>query len=41
MEDPIEFSFTENKSMFNQREIGVDALSFKLALKAVLRQNPT
>ena len=40
MEDPIEFSFTENKSMFNQREIGVDALSFKLALKVVLRQNP-
>lgn len=40
MEDPIEFSFTDNKSVFNQREIGVDAPSFELALKAVLRQDP-
>lgn len=40
MEDPIEFSFTDNKSIFNQREIGVDAPSFGTALKAVLRQDP-
>lgn len=40
MEDPIEFDFSDNKSIFNQREIGVDAPSFEAALKAVLRQNP-
>jgi len=40
MEDPIEFSFTDNKSIFNQREIGVDVPSFGISLKAVLRQNP-
>jgi twitching motility protein PilT len=40
MEDPIEFSFKDNKSVFNQREIGVDAPTFELALKAVLRQDP-
>lgn len=40
LEDPIEYNFIDNKSVFNQREIGIDAPSFQKALKAVLRQNP-
>lgn len=40
LEDPIEYNFIDHKSVFNQREIGIDAPSFKLALRAVLRQNP-
>lgn len=40
MEDPIEFTFQDGKSIFNQREIGIDTPSFSLAVRAVLRQNP-
>jgi len=40
MEDPIEYNFTDNKCIFNQREIGIDVPNFGLGLKAVLRQNP-
>ncbi len=40
LEDPIEFNFIDAQSVFNQREIGIDAPSFQKALKAVLRQNP-
>ncbi|MCH6254959.1 PilT/PilU family type 4a pilus ATPase [Puniceicoccaceae bacterium K14] len=40
LEDPIEYNFVDEKSVFNQREIGIDAPSFPKALKAVLRQNP-
>jgi len=40
MEDPIEFTFQDGKSIFNQREIGIDTPSFNLAVRAVLRQNP-
>lgn len=40
LEDPIEYNFIDDKSVFNQREIGIDAPSFPKALKAVLRQNP-
>jgi twitching motility protein PilT len=40
MEDPIEFNFRDKKSVFNQREIGIDVPTFELGLKAVLRQNP-
>tara|TARA_B110000037_G_C17109094_1_gene501090 strand:- start:1269 stop:2369 length:1101 start_codon:yes stop_codon:yes gene_type:complete len=40
LEDPIEYNFIDKKSVFNQREIGIDAPSFPKALKAVLRQNP-
>ena len=40
LEDPIEFNFIDQKSVFNQREIGIDAPTFQKALKAVLRQNP-
>lgn len=40
LEDPIEFNYTDNKSIFNQREVGIDSPSFALGLKAVLRQDP-
>jgi twitching motility protein PilT len=40
IEDPIEYTFIDDKSVFQQREIGLDVPNFELAIKAVLRQNP-
>lgn len=40
IEDPIEFLFTNKKSIVNQREIGTDAESLQIALKNALRQAP-
>ena len=40
IEDPIEYTFVDDKSLFQQREIGLDVPNFELAIKAVLRQNP-
>ncbi len=40
IEDPIEYTFQDDKSLFQQREIGLDVPSFGLGIKAVLRQNP-
>jgi len=40
IEDPIEYTFQDEKSLFQQREIGLDVPNFGLAIKAVLRQNP-
>ncbi|MFZ2189765.1 MAG: PilT/PilU family type 4a pilus ATPase [Candidatus Magasanikiibacteriota bacterium] len=40
IEDPIEFVFTDKKSLVEQREIGTDTKSFANALKHVLRQDP-
>lgn len=40
LEDPIEFNFDDRKSVFNQREIGIDAPSFSHGMRAVLRQDP-
>ncbi len=40
LEDPIEFNYTDKKSVFNQREIGIDTPDFEHGLKAVLRQDP-
>ncbi|MEO5958797.1 MAG: PilT/PilU family type 4a pilus ATPase [Opitutaceae bacterium] len=40
IEDPIEYTFQDDKSLFQQREIGLDVPSFEAAIKAVLRQNP-
>ena len=39
IEDPIEFMFTPDKSLINQREIYVDSPSFAQALKASLRED--
>jgi twitching motility protein PilT len=40
IEDPIEFLHRHKKCMVNQREIGNDAQTFQLGLKAALRQDP-
>lgn len=40
LEDPIEFVFEDNQSVIEQREIGLDTLSFEAGLKHVLRQDP-
>ncbi|MES2536738.1 MAG: PilT/PilU family type 4a pilus ATPase [Pseudomonadota bacterium] len=40
LEDPIEFLFSNKKSIVNQREIGTDAASLQIALKNALRQAP-
>src|SRR6266536_636116 len=40
VEDPIEFLHGHKKCIVNQRELGSDAQSFGLALKAALRQDP-
>src|SRR5262245_8466546 len=40
LEDPIEYVFEDNQSVVEQREVGLDTLSFHHALKHVLRQDP-
>ncbi len=40
LEDPIEYLHRHNKSIINQREIGLDSRSFAAALRAALRQDP-
>jgi twitching motility protein PilT len=40
IEDPIEFLIRDKRSVINQREVGVDTLSFAQALKSALRQDP-
>jgi pilus retraction protein PilT len=40
LEDPIEYVFEDNQCVIEQREIGLDTLSFQQGLKHVLRQDP-
>ncbi|HEY0562405.1 MAG TPA: PilT/PilU family type 4a pilus ATPase [Methylophilus sp.] len=40
IEDPIEFIYHHKKSIVNQREVGIDTLSFDNALKNAMRQAP-
>jgi twitching motility protein PilT len=40
IEDPIEFVYSQGRSLVNQREIGSDATGFASALKNALRQDP-
>src|SRR5918911_1413174 len=40
IEDPIEFVHKHKRCIVNQREIGVDAVSFAEGLRAALRQDP-
>ncbi len=39
IEDPIEHVYTPNKSIINQREIGIDTIDFPIALKSVFRED--
>ena len=40
LEDPIEYLHAHNKSIVNQREMGLDSMSYSNALRAALRQDP-
>ena len=40
IEDPIEFVFTNRKSLVNQREVGTDTSALHVGLKNALRQAP-
>jgi len=40
LEDPIEFVFTEDKCLINQREIGLDVVDFKVGMKHAVREDP-
>ena len=40
IEDPIEYEFEDKKSVFEQREVGIDTTTFQEALVRVLRQDP-
>ena len=40
LEDPIEFVFTEDKCLINQREIGADVANFDIGMKHAVREDP-
>lgn len=40
LEDPIEFVFTEDKCLINQREIGQDVVNFEIGMKHAVREDP-
>lgn len=40
LEDPIEFIFTEDKALINQREVGFDVKDFKIGMKHAVREDP-
>ena len=40
LEDPIEFVYTEDKCLINQREVGVDVKDFEIGMKHAVREDP-
>lgn len=40
LEDPIEFTFTEDKCLINQREVGIDVKNFMIGMKHAVREDP-
>lgn len=40
IEDPVEYRFDPKKSIVSQREVGIDVVDYKSALRAVVRQDP-
>lgn len=40
IEDPIEFIYTPDKCLINQREIGQDVIDFHVAMKHAVREDP-
>ena len=40
VEEPIEYIFSDKKSVIHQREVGSDTQSFRSALRSVMRQTP-
>ena len=39
IEDPIEYLYSQNKSIINQREVGIDTKDFHIALNSVFRED--
>ena len=40
LEDPIEFIYTEDKCLINQREVGQDVKNFDIGMKHAVREDP-
>lgn len=40
LEDPVEFVFTDEKCLINQREVGIDVKNFEIGLKHAVREDP-
>lgn len=40
LEDPIEFVFTDDKCLINQREVGIDVVDFSVGMKHAVREDP-
>jgi twitching motility protein PilT len=40
IEDPIEYTFKDDKSIINQREVGIDVIDWEIALKHAVREDP-
>jgi pilus retraction protein PilT len=40
LEEPIEFTFQDKKSIINQRELGIDVVSYAVALRSFTLQSP-
>jgi twitching motility protein PilT len=40
LEDPVEFMFSEDKCLINQREIGIDVINFEIGMKHAVREDP-
>ena len=40
LEDPVEFVYTDDKCLINQREIGTDVRNFEIGMKHAVREDP-
>lgn len=40
IEDPIEYAYSDNRCVINQREVGIDTRDFKSALRNAMREAP-
>ena len=40
IEDPIEYTFVQDRALIDQREVGSDTISFHHGLRSILRQDP-
>jgi len=40
IEDPIEYTFIQDRALIDQREVGTDTVSFHRGLRSILRQDP-
>ena len=40
LEDPVEFVYTEDKCLINQREVGLDVKNFMIGMKHAVREDP-